>query len=61
MSKEIAIALCLVAVFEGLVLFAAPAAWQRMAAELSQWEPRKLRLCGGIAMMLGLVLLQVVR
>ena len=61
MSKEIAIALCLVAVFEGLVLFAAPTAWQRMATELAQWEPRKLRLCGGIAMMLGLVFLQVVR
>jgi uncharacterized protein YjeT (DUF2065 family) len=58
---EIAIALCLVLVFEGLFLFAAPRAWQRMAAELSQLEPRRLRAYGGVAMIVGLVMLQVMR
>jgi uncharacterized protein YjeT (DUF2065 family) len=58
MPKEILIALCLVIVFEGLMLFAAPQAWQRMAAELSQVDPKKLRAYGGGAVILGLVLLQ---
>ncbi len=61
MPKEIAIALCLVVVFEGLFLFAAPRAWQRMAADLSQQEPRRLRAYGGIAIIVGLVMLQVMR
>jgi uncharacterized protein len=61
MPKEIAIALCLVAVFEGLVLFAMPSAWQRMAAELAQADPKRLRVYGGIAMIVGLVFLQIVR
>ena len=61
MPKEIAIALCLVAVFEGLVLFAMPRGWQRMAAELAQADPRRLRIYGGVAMIVGLVFLQIVR
>ena len=61
MPKEIAIALCLVVVFEGLFLFAAPRAWQRMATELAQQEPRRLRAYGGVAMIVGLVMLQVMR
>jgi hypothetical protein len=40
------------------MLFAAPQAWQRMAAELSQVDPKKLRAYGGGAVILGLVLLQ---
>ena len=61
MPKEIAIALCLVAIIEGLFLFAAPQAWQRMAVQLSQVEPRKLRSYGGIAVIVGLLMLQAVR
>ena len=61
MPREIVLALCLVVVFEGLFLFAAPAAWQRMAAELSQLEPRKLRTWGGVAMIVGLIFLQLAR
>ena len=61
MPTEIAIALCLVLVFEGLFLFAAPRAWQRMATELAQMEPRRLRADGGVAMIVGLVMLQVMR
>ena len=61
MPQELAIALCLVAIIEGLFLFAAPQAWQRMAVQLSQVEPRKLRAWGGIAVIVGLVMLQAVR
>ena len=61
MPQQIAIALCLVVVIEGLILFAAPRAWQRMAAELAQWDPKRLRTCGGIAVVVGLVFLQLAR
>ena len=61
MPKEVLIAICLVVIFEGLFLFAAPRAWQRMAAELSQSEPRRLRAYGGVAIIVGLVALQLVR
>ena len=61
MPRELAIALCLVAIIEGLFLFAAPQAWQRMATQLAQVEPPKLRAWGGVAVIVGLVLLQAVR
>jgi uncharacterized protein YjeT (DUF2065 family) len=59
MPNEIWIALCLVLVFEGLFLFAAPEAWQRMARELIEMPPRQLRAGGAIAAVIGLVLLQL--
>jgi len=59
MPKEIWIGLCLMVVFEGLLLFAVPQAWQRMALELSQLDPRRLRAGGGIAVIVGLLLLQL--
>ena len=61
MPRELGIALCLVVLIEGLMLFAAPQAWQRMAAQLSQAPPQHLRAVGGIAMIVGLLLLQAVR
>jgi uncharacterized protein YjeT (DUF2065 family) len=61
MPGEIGVALCLVVVFEGLLLFAFPRAWQRMALELSQIDPQRLRAGGGIAIIVGLLLLQLVR
>ena len=61
MPKDIGIALCLVVIIEGLFLFAFPQAWQRMAAELSQVEPHKLRAWGGFAIIVGLIFLNAVR
>jgi uncharacterized protein YjeT (DUF2065 family) len=59
MPKEIWIALFLVLVFEGLFLFAAPEAWQRMARQLIEMEARQLRVGGAIAVVAGLLLLQL--
>ncbi len=59
MPNEIWVALCLVLVFEGLFLFAAPEAWQRMARELTEMPPRQLRAGGAIAAVIGLLLLQL--
>jgi len=58
MPREISIALCLMLVFEGLILFAFPRAWQRAMLELTQKEPRQLRAYGGFAVIVGLILLQ---
>ena len=54
-------ALCLVAVLEGLVLFAAPGGWKRAAEQLQQMPDEHVRRVGGIVLILGLVALWLVR
>jgi uncharacterized protein len=61
MSHQLAMALCLVAVIEGLVLFAAPRHWQAAMREALKLSPRALRLVGAGAVVTGLVVLQLVR
>ena len=60
MSAELAAALCLVLVLEGLFLLAAPAAWKRMAEQMQQIDLRTLRMIGGGMVVVGLVLLKLV-
>jgi uncharacterized protein len=59
-TREFAAALCLVLVFEGLFLFASPAAWKRMAERMQSIDHRTLRVVGGAMILAGLVLLHVV-
>ena len=54
-------ALCLVAVVEGLVLFAAPGGWKRAAEQLQQMPDEHVRRIGGIVLALGLVSLWLVK
>jgi uncharacterized protein YjeT (DUF2065 family) len=54
-------ALCLVAVLEGLLLFAAPGAWKRTMAQMLATPERQLRAIGGLVLAAGLVALWVVR
>ena len=54
-------ALCLVAVLEGLVLFAAPAAWKRAAEQLQKMPDEHVRRIGGIMLALGLISLWLLR
>ena len=54
-------ALCLVAVLEGLVLFAAPGGWKRAAEQLQQMPDEHVRRVGGVVLVLGLVSLYFVR
>lgn len=61
MSSDLLAALCLVLVLEGLLLFAAPSAWKRIAEQLQQLPEGNLRLYGGAMAAVGLVLLQFVR
>ncbi len=54
-------ALCLVAVLEGLFLFAAPGGWKRAAVQLQAMPDRHVRVLGGLVLVLGLVSLYFVR
>ena len=58
---ELWAALCLVAVIEGLFLFAAPSAWKRAALQLLNMSDEQVRRIGGGVLMLGLVALYLVR
>ena len=61
MGSTLLSALCLVAVLEGLLLFAAPGAWKRMAAQLQAMPERSLRTYGAVMMGFGLLFLQLLR
>jgi uncharacterized protein len=50
-------ALCLVAVIEGLFLFAAPRGWKRAAEQMLAMPDRQVRIIGGIVLAIGLVAL----
>lgn len=54
-------ALCLVLVIEGLLLFAAPGGWKRMAEQAMQLPDRTLRRFGAGMIVVGLVALQLLR
>ena len=54
-------ALCLVAIIEGLVLFAMPGGWKRAMAQLQESSDQQLRTIGGVVLVLGLVALYFVR
>jgi len=60
MSRDLASALCLVLVIEGLLLFAAPRSWQRMAERLREVAPQQLRVIGGVMVGIGILALRLV-
>jgi uncharacterized protein YjeT (DUF2065 family) len=57
---NLAAALCLVLVIEGLFLFASPGLWKRMAEQLQRVDERSLRLVGAAMIVVGLIALKVV-
>lgn len=59
--RDLWAALCLVAVLEGLLLFAAPGAWKRAVEQLQALSDRHLRALGGGVLIVGLLLLYAVR
>ena len=54
-------ALALVAVLEGVALFAFPDVWKRAAEQLLAMPSRQLRLIGGLILTGGLIALFLVR
>lgn len=61
MSPDLAAALCLVLVIEGLFLFAAPAQWKRMAEQMLRVDIRTLRMIGAGIAAVGLIALKLVQ
>ncbi|KMM76196.1 membrane protein [Xanthomonas sp. NCPPB 1128] len=54
-------AVCLVVVFEGLILLVAPEAWKRMVQQMLAMPATQLRIAGGVALAVGLLALLWVR
>ena len=61
MPQQLAAALCLVLVLEGLMLFAAPRHWQAAVRQALALKPGTLRLFGAVAVSIGLAVLQLLR
>ena len=59
--SELWTALCLMAVFEGLLLFALPDAWRRAAEQLHAMPNRRLRAVGALVVAAGLLSLLFAR
>ncbi|UKE46312.1 MULTISPECIES: DUF2065 domain-containing protein [Xanthomonas translucens group] len=54
-------AVCLMVVFEGLVLMVAPEAWKRLVQQMLVMPTAQLRAAGGVAVAVGLAALWWVR
>lgn len=59
--QDLVVALCLVAVLEGLLLFVAPRAWKSGAQHLLAMPDARLRGSGAVLLAIGLVALLLVR
>ena len=54
-------ALCLVAVLEGLLLFALPGTYKRMAEQIQQLPDRQIRIVGALILGAGVIALVLLR
>lgn len=59
MWEDLARALCLMFVIEGMVPFLYPARWRRLIAALAEVSDRQLRMAGLASMLVGVALLFV--
>ena len=61
MWKEIATALCLVLVIEGILPFIYPSRWRAMIMSLATVDDRTMRVAGLVSMIAGTLLLYLIR
>ena len=61
MWNELAIALCLVLVIEGIVPFLYPRRWRALAMTLAEVPDGTMRLVGLVSMLTGTALLYLIR
>ena len=61
MWKELAIALCLVLVIEGIMPFLSPRRWRSLAMSLAEVSDRTMRIAGLVSMLTGTTLLYLIR
>ena len=57
---ELALALSLVFIIEGVIPFLYPARWRRLVAQLAVVDNRTMRMTGLISMLIGLGLLYLI-
>ena len=60
MWHEMAVALCLVLVIEGIIPFVAPQRWRQLLQTIEQIDDAKLRALGLISMMAGVSALLII-
>lgn len=58
---ELALALCLVLIIEGIIPFLYPHRWRRMVEQLAMVDDRTLRVIGLLSMLAGVLGLYLVR
>ena len=61
MWNELAVALCLVLIIEGVIPFLAPGRWRQLAVTLAEVDDRVVRILGLASMLVGTGLLYLVR
>lgn len=61
MTQELLTALALVLIIEGLLPFLAPGFWQKTMRDLSQLNPRTIRVGGIVSLLAGAILLNILR
>ena len=61
MWHDLAVALCLVLVIEGIVPFLYPRRWREMVMTLSEVDDKTMRIVGLMSMLLGTGMLYVIR
>ncbi len=61
MANELLTALALVLIIEGLLPFLSPTFWQKTMRDLSQINPKTVRIGGVISMLIGAIMLNMLR
>ena len=59
-GHELAIAVCLVLVLEGIMPFVAPQRWRKPIEYVAQTDDRSMRIMGLVSMLVGVVLLYLI-
>lgn len=57
---ELAIAVCLMMVIEGIIPFLAPQRWRQMVQYLADIDDKSMRLMGLLSMLIGTALLYII-
>jgi uncharacterized protein YjeT (DUF2065 family) len=60
MWHDLAVAICLVFVIEGMMPFISPVRWRKMVFNVAQLDDRSMRIMGLVSMVIGIGLLYLV-
>lgn len=61
MWTELATALCLVLVIEGIIPFLYPQRWRSLVAAMASMDDKQIRIIGLVSMLVGTAVLMLVR